>query len=447
MIPGLPLGFAQPLVLLALLSLPVLWWLLRLVPPQPRRIAFPPTQLLFDISPKQETPRRTPWWLTLLRLTLATLVIAAAAGPLWNPPMATSDAKAPLAVLIDDGFPAAGTWGVRMRTLEELIARAETDNRAVALIPMSEPSRDISFESPAAARIRIKQIKPKPYATERADMLPALGRFLNASGDAELVWLTDGVDLGAGSDFVAALARTVEGRSITIVEGGIAGVRALAGAENAAGGLTTKVLRAVGGPSETGIVRAVDLKGLPLGEASFVFKEGERESDAELTLPVEIRNDIARLEIAGEQSAGAVTLLDKRWRRRSIGVVTGATADTAQPLLASTYYLTRALGPFADVRMAERGSPAQAVAQFIQQHLSMLILADVGNVAEAREELRTGSRRAACSCVSLGPGSLPATMSWCRSSSGAAGASWAGASLGSSLNRSPHLREKAHFSA
>ena len=387
MIPGLPLGFAQPLVLLALLSLPVLWWLLRLVPPQPRRIAFPPTQLLFDISPKQETPRRTPWWLTLLRLTLATLVIAAAAGPLWNPPMATSDAKAPLAVLIDDGFPAAGTWGVRMRTLEELIARAETDNRAVALIPMSEPSRDISFESPAAARIRIKQIKPKPYATERADMLPALGRFLNASGDAELVWLTDGVDLGAGSDFVAALARTVEGRSITIVEGGIAGVRALAGAENAAGGLTTKVLRAVGGPSETGIVRAVDLKGLPLGEASFVFKEGERESDAELTLPVEIRNDIARLEIAGEQSAGAVTLLDKRWRRRSIGVVTGATADTAQPLLASTYYLTRALGPFADVRMAERGSPAQAVAQFIQQHLSMLILADVGNVAEAREEL------------------------------------------------------------
>ena len=82
MIPWLPLGFAQPLVLLALLALPVLWWLLRLIPPQPRRIAFPPTQLLFDIEPKQETPRRTPWWLTLLRLTLAALVIFAAAGPL-----------------------------------------------------------------------------------------------------------------------------------------------------------------------------------------------------------------------------------------------------------------------------------------------------------------------------------------------------------------------------
>src|SRR5881392_4028523 len=129
MIAGFPLGFAAPLMLLGLLSLPILWWILRLIPPQPRRIDFPPTRLLFDINPKEETPRRTPWWLTLLRLTMATLVILAAAGPLWNPPVQTTSAKAPLALLIDDGFAAAGTWESRMRTAEDLIARAETDNR------------------------------------------------------------------------------------------------------------------------------------------------------------------------------------------------------------------------------------------------------------------------------------------------------------------------------
>jgi hypothetical protein len=387
MMPWLPLGFAQPLVLLGLLSLPVLWWLLRLIPPQPRRVAFPPTRLLFDISPKEETPQRTPWWLTLLRLTLAALVIIAAAGPLWNPPVATATAKAQLALLIDDGFPAAGTWDARMRTAEDLIARAEADNRGVALIPLSEPTRDISFETPAAARVRIKQMKPKPHAVERADALPAIGRFLGATPDVELVWLTDGVDLGGGGEFVAALGRLVEQRPVTVVEGGIAGARALSSADNAAGALTVKVLRANGGATETGTVRALDLKGLPLGDAVFSFKDGERETEAELTLPVEIRNDIARLEIAAERSAGAVALLDKRWRRRSIGVITGSSSDTAQPLLASTYYLTRALGPFADVRLADRGSPAQAVSQFIEQRLPMLILADVGNVAEAREQL------------------------------------------------------------
>ena len=387
MMPWLPLGFAQPLVLLGLLSLPVLWWLLRLIPPQPRRVAFPPTRLLFDITPKEETPQRTPWWLTLLRLTLAALVIIAAAGPLWNPPVATATAKAQLALLIDDGFPAAGTWDARMRTAEDLIARAEADNRGVALIPLSEPTRDISFETPAAARVRIKQMKPKPHAVERADALPAIGRFLGATPDVELVWLTDGVDLGGGAEFVAALGRLVEQRPMTVVEGGIAGARALSSADNAAGALTVKVLRANGGATETGTVRALDLKGLPLGDAAFSFKDGERETEAELTLPVEIRNDIARLEIAAERSAGAVALLDKRWRRRSIGVITGSSSDTAQPLLASTYYLTRALGPFADVRLADRGSPAQAVSQFIEQRLPMLILADVGNVAEAREQL------------------------------------------------------------
>jgi hypothetical protein len=387
MMPWLPLGFAQPLVLLALLSLPVLWWLLRLIPPQPRRIAFPPARLLFDIIPKQETPQRTPWWLTLLRLVLAALVIIAAAGPLWNPPVTTSSAKAPLALLIDDGFPAAATWDARMRTAEDLIARAEADNRGVTLVPLSEPSRDISFETPAAARVRLKQINPKPHAVQRADALPALGRFLTATPDVELVWLSDGVDLGGGSDFVAALGRLAEQRPITVVEGGIAGARALAGADNAAGGLTVKVLRVTGGGTETGAVRALDLKGLPLGDAAFAFKDGEQETEVEFTLPVEIRNDIARIEISAERSAGAVTLLDKRWRRRSIGVITGSSVDTAQPLLASTYYLTRALGPFADVRLADRGSPAQAVGLFIQQHVPMMILADVGNVAEAREQL------------------------------------------------------------
>ncbi len=148
MMSWLPLGFASPLVLLGLLSLPVLWWLLRLIPPQPTRIDFPPTRLLFDIKPQEETPRRTPWWLTALRLTLAALVILAAAGPLWNPAADVARSSSPLAILIDDGFTAAGTWDARMRTADDMINRAETDSRGVALIPLSETGREIGFETP-----------------------------------------------------------------------------------------------------------------------------------------------------------------------------------------------------------------------------------------------------------------------------------------------------------
>ena len=106
-----------------------------------------------------------------------------------------------------------------------------------------------------------------------------------------------------------------------------------------------------------------------------------------IDLPVEIRNDVARLEIAGERSAGAVQLLDKRWRRRTLGVVSGSAADRSQPLVGASYYLQRALNPFADVRLAEGVAPAEAVGRFLDQKLPMLLLADVGNIGAARERL------------------------------------------------------------
>jgi hypothetical protein len=388
MIGGLPLAFAQPLVLLGLLSLPVLWWLLRMIPPRPRRIEFPPARLLFDIAPKEETPSRTPWWLTLLRLTLAALLIIAAAGPMWNPSVATSGGSGPLVLLIDDGWAAASTWDTRVRTADDMLARAEADGRAAAIVPLSETGRTAVLQTAAAARVQLQKMTPKPHAVERADALPVLTRFLAATPNTELVWLSDGVQLGRAGEFVTGLAGLLDGRALTVVDGGVAQALALSAADNNAGALTVKVLRAASGNEQAGTVRAYDLKGLLLAETPFALEAGDRETEATLDLPVELRNDIARLEIAGERSAGAVQLLDKRWHRRSVGVITGATADTAQPLLASTFYLQRALAPFADVRMGERVSPSDMVVRFIDQNVPMLILADVGNVVgSARERL------------------------------------------------------------
>src|SRR5258708_33837273 len=123
MMSGLALSFAEPLLLLGLLSLPVLWWLLRVMPPRPRRIDFPPTRLLFDIAPREEPPSRTPWWLTALRLLAAALAILAAAGPIWNPQTGAAGAsKTPLVLLLDDGWSAASSWDARVKAADELIA-------------------------------------------------------------------------------------------------------------------------------------------------------------------------------------------------------------------------------------------------------------------------------------------------------------------------------------
>ncbi|MFL6840493.1 MAG: DUF4159 domain-containing protein [Bradyrhizobium sp.] len=384
---GLPLSFAEPLLLLGLLSLPVLWWLLRVMPPRPKRIEFPPTRLLFDITPREETPSRTPWWLTALRLAAAALVILAAAGPIWNPQTGLASSKAPLVILLDDGWSAATSWDARIKAADELIANADNDRRGVALVPLSEPARDITLMTAGTARVALRQLAPRPYSIERVETLPSIERFLKATGDCEIAWLSDGVDTGRGTEFLEGLAKTIGERTLTVFEGGAPSALALVAAENAAAKMTVKVLRTQGGIA-AGIVRAVDAKGSPIGEARYGFGSQERETEASFDLPVELRNDIARLEIAGERSAGAVQLLDKRWRRRAIGVVSGSTSDTAQPLLASTFYLTRALSPFADVRLGDRGAPQQVIAQFLDQRLPMIVLADVGTLSpEIRERL------------------------------------------------------------
>jgi hypothetical protein len=387
MIAGLPLSFAEPMLLLGLVSLPVLWWLLRVMPPRPRSVEFPPTRLLFDIAPKEETPSRTPWWLTLLRLAAAALVILAAAGPIWNPQTGVPASKSPLVILLDDGWSAASSWDERIKAADELITDADSDRRGVALVPLSEPARDITLMPAGAARVALRQLAPKPYTIDRVETLATLGRFLKATGDCDIAWLSDGVDTGRGAEFVEGLGKVIENRNLTIFEGGAPSAQALVAAENAAAKMTVKVLRTESGIT-SGIVRAVDAKGSPIGEAHYTFGPQEHETEASFDLPVELRNDIARLEISGERSAGAVQLLDKRWRRRAIGVVSGSSSDTAQPLLASTFYLSRALSPFADVRLGDRGAPQQVIAQFLDQRLPMIVMADVGTLSpEMRDRL------------------------------------------------------------
>ena len=136
---ALPLAFSVPMVLSALILLPALWYLLRLTPPRPRQIDFPPLRLILDLKPKEETPARTPWWLLLLRLALAALIILAMAGPIWNPLPASQGTQGPLLVILDDSWAAAPQWAQRLTA-------AQRRRRTKTLFPVAQiPVRDAQF--------------------------------------------------------------------------------------------------------------------------------------------------------------------------------------------------------------------------------------------------------------------------------------------------------------
>ena len=118
------LAFATPWVLAAGLVLPIIWLLLRVTPPAPKQLRFPAITFLFGLTPREETPAHTPWWLLLLRIVLAALVILGLAHPLLNP-RAQIIGGGPLVLVLDDGWAAARDWTQKQRSAVELTDQAE----------------------------------------------------------------------------------------------------------------------------------------------------------------------------------------------------------------------------------------------------------------------------------------------------------------------------------
>ncbi|NND21900.1 MAG: LytTR family transcriptional regulator, partial [Silicimonas sp.] len=80
-----PIGFTAPWLLLGLVALPILWLLLRAVPPAPIRRRFPGVALLLGLEDDETQTDRTPWWLLLLRMAAIAAAIIGFAGPVLNP--------------------------------------------------------------------------------------------------------------------------------------------------------------------------------------------------------------------------------------------------------------------------------------------------------------------------------------------------------------------------
>jgi hypothetical protein len=382
------IGFMQPWILAALAALPAIWWLLRFTPPSPHVVVFPPTRLLKDLKTTEETPAHSPWWLTALRMLLAALIILALARPVLNPDRQTFSGTGPLILIIDNGWASAAHWPERREAIEAAIDRAGRDGRTILLAPTA-PGQPVSDPlSPDEARERLAGLTPQPYAPDRAALAAGLDRDLAGKTDYSVLWLSDGLDYGEGDALTATIARLrgSTGSFAMLRPGKDDGAIALGQAAGESGGLAARVLAAGGGP-RVGVVKAVTGRGEPLGDAQFSIPEGAKEATAKFDLPLEIRNQVARLEIAGERSAGAVYLMDARSQWHRVGIVSGESREAAQPLLSPLYYVQRALSPYADVVTPAEGNVATSVHELIdQQKVSTIVLADIGKLVPGTQE-------------------------------------------------------------
>jgi hypothetical protein len=359
--------FAAPLALVALAALPLLWWLLRVTPPSPRREIFPAIRLLLGLNPTEETPARTPWWLLLLRLAAAALVIVALARPVLDS-TGSMAGSGPVLLVIDDGWAAAADWPRRMQMANIVLDRAARAGRSVALLTTAAGENGAAPKVTAPMpvndlRPQIGALRPEAWPSDRAAAVP---RDWSHAG-TDVVYIAD--SLTDSSDFADFEKRLAALGKVTEVCCAATPPKLLLPPEIEADRMAVRVARASGDAPETAAVLARGGDGRTLARAEIHLAKGETTGTATLNLPLELRNRISRLALDGPPSAGSIVLLDERWRRRPVGLLTSDMTSADAPLTGPLYYLRRALAPFTELRDGD-------LSTLLRGELSVLVLAD-----------------------------------------------------------------------
>jgi hypothetical protein len=378
------LSFLAPLALLGLLALPALWWLLRATPPQPATTPFPPLRLLEKLTNAEETPVKTPWWLLALRLLLLTLLILAFAGPIWrasDPIALPGDDNAPLLIVLESDWATAPGWDMRRAQATRIIDAASAEGRPVAITAFPQPLAATPLPGDRAdALALLADMVPQPVAADPSALRDHVERLLANPGwsNASLVWLASG--LAHEEEMGAWLTSLAAERPIALVPGEAPSLALnLDGGSDGPAAIVTPIANEESN-ADPRSVAALDSAGRQLALVPLVGDDGTLQDRVTFDLPLDLRNDIARIAIVPTRHAGEVVLVDDRLERRRVGIVGAERRDEAQPLLSGTTYVERALRPTADVVVPRSGDTSGEIDAMISQGVDVIVLVDVASL-------------------------------------------------------------------
>ncbi|MDO7629934.1 MAG: BatA domain-containing protein, partial [Loktanella sp.] len=370
-----PLGFISPLLLLGLIALPILWLFLRAVPPAPIKRRFPGVALLLGLTDAESQTDRTPWWLLLLRLMAVAALIVGFAGPVLNPSDSRGGAG-DLVIALDGSWAGAPSWTAQMDRVDGLLTEAAAADRRVAIVNLADlPVGDLPFAAPGDWRNKLANLQPQPWQ-------PSVGSITwidNQADNFETFWMSDGIDWDGRNDLLAAFEAH---GPVTVFQS----PRPTFGLRPARYDEGNIIVSAVRTPIGNAVVAPVTAIGLdPAGVERLLqtvdlnFAAGEAVTETALVLPPELRNRVTRFEIAGQRSAGSVSLTDDALKRREIALIAGGDDREGLDLLSPLHYLREALQPTADIINGTLGDVLLA-------NPDVIVLADVATLTGIETE-------------------------------------------------------------
>ncbi len=374
------IGFSAPWLLLGLLVLPILWLILRAVPPAPIRRRFPGVALLLGLKDDESVSDRTPWWLLLLRMLAVAAIIIGLAGPVLNPNRAETG-SGPLLIALDASWAGATQWTDKIDLIDAQLTEAARANRPVAILRLTNPE-EVNFQSADTWRNRLAGLTPAPWSPSEAQIASIIAALPESPQGFDTHWLSDSLDYPGRARLTEAFGERgalrvyQTGNSVT----GLAPVTF----EDSAIQLTAR--RSQPGPEReiTILAEGRDPAGTArtLSQATATFPDGDTTATAELILPSELRARITRFEIRGQRAAGAVTLTDDGLRRREVALIAGRDDREGLQLLSPLHYLEQALIPTADLLDG-------ALMDVLPANPDVIVLADVATLAPGEQTALT----------------------------------------------------------
>ncbi|WP_298912114.1 DUF4159 domain-containing protein [uncultured Algimonas sp.] len=325
------LTLLAPLTLIGLLTLPLVWWILKVSPPAPKRRLFPALSILKGVETDEETPNATPLWVLLYRLLMVALAVFALSLPLLQ--SGAEDDGRPLTLVIDDSAAAAPVWSDMMDEARHRVRDAQRRNLDVVLITGETERFDAVPAAEALQRLR--------SASPRLDTAPATLPDLPPGRDT--VFLSSGVGFG---DDDALQDRLQDAGALVVMPDPGATVIVPGAVRETADGFETDWFSAHA--PRTAVVDALSPNGDVLSSETLGFAPGRSLATASISLPPQLRSRVTRLRIAGMRAGAATKLLDDSFGRPLVGVL-APPSGTSSPLLSEDFYAEQALGPFADL--------------------------------------------------------------------------------------------------
>lgn len=372
------IGFASPWLLLGLLALPILWLILRAIPPAPIRRRFPGVALMLGLTDDESVSDRTPWWLLLLRMLAVAAVILGLAGPVLNP-QTDREGSGPLVILLDGSWAGAPSWSRKMDLVDAKLLDASRAGRTVAMVQLTDPEPPV-FQVADVWRSRLAGFAPDPWQADAARVADAIAAFGDARFDT--YWISDSLDHAGRADLLADL----ESRGSVRVFQTPAPNFALEPATFQDGAIQLTAHRAVTGGARDLAILAIgrDPAGTEriLATVNMRFAADATEATTALTLPAELRGRISRFELQGQRSAGATSLSDDSLRRREVAMIAAREDREGLELLSPLHFLEQALIPTADLLNG-------ALLDILPANPDVIVLADVATLSTGEEEALT----------------------------------------------------------